>query len=340
MSTIDEIASRLKVSTATVSRALNNKPGVSEETRKLVLQLAEDLNYAPNVAARGLATASTNTIGFLGIDRPFPLMADPFYLHVLRGAEEELSRKGYFVIVSTVSPEHLTTAASMQLLREKRVDGLIIPGPFFPPRFIQSIKRTGVPFVLIDNRLEESPADCVLVEDENAGHEATRHLIEHGHQKIVCLSGPNHWASNRARANGYHLAMEEAGLNPVVYHEETSTVESGYQLMLAALEKTPGLTAVFCINDATAMGAIRAIKERGLSVPGDVAVMGVDDVEIAEHYTPPLSTMRVPKRQLGILAARRLIDLLTCCDDYATITMVTTELVRRVSCGCQKEGEG
>jgi DNA-binding LacI/PurR family transcriptional regulator len=133
--------------------------------------------------------------------------------------------------------------------------------------------------------------------------------------------------------------MEQAGLQPVVATVHSATHETGYQAMREALEKTPGLTAVFAINDVMATGAIRLAGERGLQVPGDIAFVGFDDIDLAAIYAPPLTTMRVPKHELGVLAARRLVDILTCCDDYTVTSMLGAELVIRQSCGCQKTSE-
>jgi DNA-binding LacI/PurR family transcriptional regulator len=159
-------------------------------------------------------------------------------------------------------------------------------------------------------------------------------LISHGHQKIAALSGPGDWVSCRARVEGYRLAMAEAGLEPEIVTTSSTTHETGYAAMQTALERYPGLTAVFTINDVMATGAIRAAADLGRKVPTDLAVIGFDDIDLAAIYSPPLTTLRVPKRELGILAARRLIDLLTCCDSYTVTSLIGAELIIRQSCGC------
>jgi DNA-binding LacI/PurR family transcriptional regulator len=333
MSTIEQIAKQLGISTASVSRALNNKPGVSEEKRRQVQELAASLNYAPSIAARSLATSTTHTIGFLSVDRPLPLSTDPFYLHVLRGAEQELSRRGYFLIVSTV--DMLQDARELLLLREKRVDGLILAGPFFPEHFIHSLKTAEIPLVLVDNAISQPPVDCILVEDEGTGFEATHHLLKHGNCEVATISGPSNWPSSRLRGAGYRRAMQDAGLASAIYCEADTTQETGYQAMLKILNQHPSVQAVFAVNDLMAMGAIRAILESGRNVPQDVAVIGVDDVDLAAHTIPPLTTMHVPTRYLGIMAVRRLVQLLRNKEEPIVISMVTTELVIRSTCGCK-----
>ncbi len=341
MPTLDQLAEQLGVSPATVSRALNNKPGVSTQMRDQILELARQMNYVPGPAGRNPALQRTDTVGFLSFERSLPLAGDPFYYHVMRGVEQELARQSYFMMVSTVYPG-MAEAASIQLVAEKRVDGLIVVGPFFPQQLILSLHAAGIPLVLVDNTVMNPPINAVLVEDETAGYQATQHLIAaHGHRHIVALSGPKAWASSRARAAGYRWAMEDAGLTPNVIRQEDTTVDTGRRAVRQALEAFPETTAIFAINDAMAMGALRGAEEAGRSLPEDLAIVGFDDVVAAAHVCPSLTTMRVPKRQLGILAARRLIDLIKREpgeEDAAVISMVNAELIIRASCGCQEQG--
>lgn len=340
MAKLDQIAEQLGISPATVSRALNNKPGVSAQMREQVLDLARQLNYAPSLAGRSLVTQRTDTVGFLTFERSTPLAGDPFYYHILRGVEQELAQLGYFMIVSTVYPG-MQEASSLQLVTEKRVDGLIIAGPFFPRPLILSLHKAGVPIVLVDNTVSKPPLDAVLVEDEEAGYEATQHLIAaHHHRHIVALSGPKVWPSNRARVSGYRWAMEDAGLEPRMVRMDDTTIDTGYRALRQALEQHPETTAIFAINDAMAMGALRAAQDMGRNLPGDLAIVGFDDVVAAAHVCPSLTTMRVPKRQLGALAARRLIERLrqeNSDTEAAVVSMVNAELVLRASCGCEEK---
>lgn len=335
MVTLKELAQRLGVSTATVSRSLNDQPGVSQATRQRVLQLVSELNYVPNVAARGLATDHTHTIAFLTAHRSLPFSADPFYLHIMRGAEEELARHGYYLIVSTLNGDMPMDAGEFRLLREKRVDGFILAGPDLPPRFVLSLKTAGARVLLVDNTLPQSPVDCVLGEDEQGGYDATRHLLDHGHRLIVALSGPTGWPSNRARCEGYRRAMQEADLPSYGCHQLETTIQTGYAAMTEALDRHPALTAIFAVNDSMAIGAMRAAGERGRSVPDDLAVVGFDDIEWAAHSEPPLTTIKVHKRQMGAIAARRLIEIIERDENVPVRSTVATNLVVRASCGCQ-----
>jgi DNA-binding LacI/PurR family transcriptional regulator len=334
MTNLKVIAQQLGISIATVSRALNDKPGINVETRQRVLAAATALKYGPNVAARSLATASTNTIGFLTAFQALPLETDPFYLYILRGAELELARHHMFLVLSSLDVTSLGKAADVRLLSERRVDGLIVAGPFFPKAFLLSLKLAGIPMVLVDNALAQTPVDAVLVEDEQGGWMATTHLFEHGHRKIVALSGPAEWISSQNRVVGYTRVMLASTQRPLVVYQHETTVDSGYRAMTQALAEAPDLTAVFAVNDAMAMGAIKCLQAAGRSVPKHVAVVGFDDVAMAALFTPPLTTIHVPTRQLGIQAARRLVDLLRARDDMPVTSRITPKLVLRASCGC------
>jgi DNA-binding LacI/PurR family transcriptional regulator len=332
--TLQEIALRLGISTATVSRALNDKPGVSEATRLRVIQLANKENYAPNDAARGLATAKSHTVAFLTANRSVPLAEDYFYQRVMLGAQQELTRHGYYLIFAAVEMGENVDLASLDLVRAQRSDGVLLAGPEVPARSILNLKALGMPMVLVDNALPRSRVDCVLSEDEEGGYNATSHLLQHGHRKVVVLAGPLSWVSNAARVAGYRAAMAEATLSLLEVHRQETTLESGYSAMQEALKNHPALTAVFAVNDSMALGAMRALREAGRQVPLDVAVVGFDDIEAAAHVEPPLTTVKVNKRQMGEVAARRLVGLMKGDADAAVRSSVATQLLVRASCGC------
>jgi DNA-binding LacI/PurR family transcriptional regulator len=334
MTRLQEIADQLGVSTATVSRALNNKPGVNAEIRLKIHQAASQMGYAPHSAARALATASQRTIGFLSIDREMPLAYDPFFLHVMRGAEQELARLGFYLVVSTVEPEYLECPEDLPILKERRVDGLILPSSFLPVSFPKAIQTMGIPLVLIDNLITDPPIDSILAYDEGAGYQATSHLLGHGHTKIAFLGGPCHYPSCRQRSAGYRRAMEEAGLPVLVLQQPDTTLFTGAAAMTELLESAPEITAIFTANDIMAIGAMRVAQAAGRSVPGDLAVIGVDDIDLSAHTIPALSTMRIPKRRLGSLAAHRIVQLLTDPNETPVVSLVPTEFIARASCGC------
>lgn len=333
-----EIAERLGVSVATVSRALNDQPGVSPEVRARILETARKMGYRPNVPARSLATATTQTVAFIVHKAGHAVNDDPFYPIIMAGAEAYLSRHGYHILLSTLSDEEMARPGEFPLVQQRVVDGLILAGPEIAPSFIIRLLTAGVPLVLVDNCLSQTPVDCVLNDDEGGAYAATRHLLDHGHTVVAFLSGPKGWVSNRERARGYTRAMEEAGLEPLIFYEQETTIASGERALRQALAARPDITAIFAVNDAVAIGAIRAAKALGRSTPGDLCVVGFDDISWAEMNDPPLSTVHVFKRRMGELAAQRLLDSIQNPDAPPAKTLVATELVLRRSCGHSNEG--
>lgn len=245
-----------------------------------------------------------------------------------------LADLGYFLLVTTVQPEQLADLPSLRLIKERRADGVLLAGPEIPARQILALRTQGIPVVLIDNTLTQTPIDCVVSEDEQGGYTAVCHLIEHGHRQVVILTGPLTWPSNQARYDGYCRAIREHGLEMLEIHERETTIESGYRALQAALANCAHLTAVFAVNDPMAIGAMRALRESGRRLPEAVAVIGFDDIDWASHVDPPLTTMKIYKRQIGAAAARRLIQRIEKGDEAPERSSVGTTLIIRESCGC------
>lgn len=333
---IGDIARRLGVSAASVSRALNDRPGVSEDLRQRILAAAQELDFAPNMAARGLATQRTQTVGLVLGKKETPLDADPFYPLITHSAEACLAQQGYHLILTTVDGTQAASSSALKLVREQRVDGLILAGPDISPSFILALRQSGLPCVLVDNSLQETPMDCVVSDDQAGAASAVQHLLEHGHRDVLCLSGPQEWASSRERSQGYLLAMQKAGLaaRARVMTAPKTTIDTGQALLRQAIDEGLRPTAIFAINDSMAIGAMRTAQVLGLRVPEDLAVIGFDDISWAEMATPPLTTVRIFKEEMGALAARRLLDLLAGASSVPVRSVVGTQLVVRRSCGC------
>ncbi len=325
-----EIAEQLGVSVATVSRALNDQPGVSPKVRAEILEAARQMGYSPDTPGRSLVTGRTHNIGYIGYKHG----ADLPLVHTLRGIDEELGKLGYHMLVTYVDEEAMKKPDMLSMIRQRKVDGLILNGPAIHPRFILELRNMGLPIVLIDNRLNETMVDCVLCDNEDGAYQAVGHLIEHGHEHIVFLSGPADWLSSRERAAGYRRALQEAGLKSHIVFMPNTIVDTGYEAMLSALEKHPDLTAVMAVNDAMAVGAIRACQQVARAVPGDVAVVGFDDGPLVQVQMPPLTTVHVYWRKIGIQAARRVVDLIEQDDRVPMQMRLAVELVIRQSCGC------
>jgi len=329
--TASDVAARAGVSVSTVSRVLNDKPGISIETRRRVLEVVKELHYVADVAARGLATAHMQNVGFVMYRMPARLSAD-FSSRIMQGVEEKLTHHGYHTILAALNSTD--SLSKLKIVRENRVDGLILNGPRFSPRSILELKSIGLPTVLVDNTLNETKIDNILCDDEDGAYEAAKHLIEHGHSGIVFFCGPAEWVSNRERCAGYRRALREAGLEPRVLYMPDTTIDTGYEVVAQALEAYPDLTAICAVNDATAIGAIRALKEAGRRVPSDVAITGFDDINWAEFNEPPLTTVHIFLEEMGRFAAQRLIELIEGEYQVPTTTSLATRLVIRQSCGC------
>ena len=341
MSRQRELADQLGVSTATVSRALNDKPGVSTETRRRVVAAAQEMEYRPNAAARALTTATTRTVVFAVHRHQFPLGVDPFYPGIMRGLEETLAAEHYGVMLLTLSDDDIQAGpGSLPVLQEGRVDALVAAGPDIPPQFILAAASRSLPVILVDNALRETAIPTITADDSGGCRAATCHLVDvHGHSSIALLRGTPGWVSSDERAAGYCEAMDAAGLEPRVVSVEGTTIETGTSALTQVLDTWPNIEAVVAVNDAMAFGAIRQARALGRRVPEDLAVVGFDDISWAALSDPPLTTVRVPIVQIGRRAGRVLLDHF---DDVVTVssrTTLATELVVRTSCGCAPSRE-
>lgn len=334
--TLRDIAEKTGVSISTVSRVLNDQPGISAETRARVLAAVRELEFVPNMAAQSLATRRTRNIGFVAYKWSSP----PQFIassHDVIGIDHECQRLGYHLLTTFITAEMMKNGRQLPMVREKRVDGLILAGPALTPAFILGLYNSGLPVVLLDNNLRETDIDCVLHENEESVYWLTRHLIqEHQHETLVFLSGPQGWVSSRERAAGYRRALAEASLEPHLFYMPATTLETGKEAMQTALAEVPHLTAVVAVNDAAAVGAAVACKAAGLTIPEDVAIVGFDDIRWAELHDPPLTTAHAFGEEMGRQAARRLIDLIESdAEEHVRLRLrVEAKPIIRRSCGC------
>ena len=331
--TLLDIAKKLNISIATVSRALNDRPGVGSDLRQRVIDTANELGFVPNMTARSLVTSRTQTIGF--VIHPFdqPFSSDPFYFPILMAMEMELVTYDYHIMLTSLNSDSPT---NLRMVEQSRVDGLILAGPNLNPQFVLATLNRGIPVVLIDNKPHHHKANVILTDDAGGAYEATTHLAGHGHTRIAHIGGPLEWVSNRYRYNGYGAAMRDAGLsnNCRAIHKESTTIATGEQAAAELLDSPEPPTAIFAANDSMALGAARAAAARGLNVPGNLALIGFDNISVAEHLSPPLTTVRIFKEQMGRLAAHRILELINEPGIPPVETSVSTELVIRQSCGC------
>jgi LacI family transcriptional regulator len=331
-SIIQQIADELQVSSASVSRALNDRPGVGEELRSRILQKARELNYTSNVIARGLATSQTFSLGFFVHEKPgLSAHNDPFYGEILHGVEQASAQTDYHVTIGTLTDDVLNDPQSFRFIREGRIDGMILAGPDIPPDFILAMVRSGVPVVLVDNRLAHSQVNCVNSDDETGAYLAAHHLLKQGHHRIGIISGPESWPSNARRVRGYRRALLNGEAGVPIVHADRTTIDSGREAYQQLTALYHGLTAICAVNDSMAIGAIRAAQLDGRRVPDDLSIVGFDDIAWAQLNDPPLTTVQIPKRQMGGEAAKRLINLLSDPDAVPVEVVVGVTLIERVS---------
>lgn len=329
--TSSDVAARAGVSRTTVSFVLNDRAntGIAEETRERVLQAAADLGYHAHGAARALAGGLSMTIGLVLLQTQDQVAADALLAETLLGIGDEARADGYRVLVEAVSPEGPRYS---DIVRSRRVDGLIVSGPRADDEELRGIVRDGFP-VILQGSLPGLPAPSVDVDNRTGAASAVGHLVDLGHRRIgLITNAPLDYTAADDRLAGYRDALRAGGIEPDerFIAEGAFDAASGYAAARDLLRRAPGLTAVFVASDIVAFGALRALREAGRRVPDDVSVVGFDDVPLARHFDPPLTTVRLPARGLGAAAGRALIDRLAG-RPVTNRTLLPTELVVRES---------
>jgi LacI family transcriptional regulator len=303
--TIHQVAKRAGVSTATVSHVLNNTRFVSDERRERVLQVVRELHYFPSAVARGLATQETKTIGVIFSD-----VANPFFTSLFKAIEYELAPLGYDLILENTG-EHLKVQEhSLKVLLTKQVDGIILAPAGQPSPMLQLLKHKGMPIVLVDRPVPGVEFPLVEVNNQRAAFEATNHLIADGHRRIGVILGLD---TTTDRLAGYAQAMEQNGV-PVyesLVYRGNSSLENGLAGTKTLLSQATPPTAIFTANNLMTLGALHALRERGLRCPEDVALIGFDDTDWASIFTPPLTVVQQPTREIGRAAAGLLHKLMS-----------------------------
>jgi LacI family transcriptional regulator len=303
--TIKDIARRANVSYATVSRALNNKPGVRETTRRRVLGLAEQMSYTPNAIARGLVMKQTRTLGLI-----LPDITNPFYPEVARGIEEGAAQKGFSIFLCNTNWERSREAHYLKLLAEKRVDGVIL-APIDNEVEALEHRLTGkTPVVYVSNAPSGTRASFVVIDNVQGGFAAVEHLIQAGHRTIGFVGSTEDYLTVEERLEGYRRAMKKYGLpieNKYIRLGKFKE-EAGYKIIRSMIAGGDFPRAVFAENDLLALGILHGVRASGLSVPADVAVVGFDDIPVASYPEVELTTIRQPIYEMGKRSVQILLD--------------------------------
>ncbi|MBN2394789.1 MAG: LacI family DNA-binding transcriptional regulator [Anaerolineae bacterium] len=326
--TIQDVAEAAGVSRQTVSRAINNRGEISPETRAQILRLAEEMNYRPSSIARGLATQHTGTLGLI-----VPDVANPFFAEVALGAEHEAYAAGYNVFLCNTNEDPQREIAVLRSLEEKRVDGVILCSSRVDDDTLREALGHHASVVLVNRRLNGDDFGCVIIDDEKGGHDITRHLLNTEHRAIGFLSGPPASRSGQKRMAGYCAAMAEAGIacDPEWMRPCSPSVEGGHEVAKALLNDHPEITALFCYNDLVAIGALQASQDLELAIPDALAIVGFDDIPLAALVTPPLTTCRVSRYEMGAQAMDMLLERVKGCTTECQQVLIQPELVIRAS---------
>jgi len=327
--TIQDVAERADVSVATVSRVLNGSDRVRESTKEQVIEAARALDYLRNESARNLRTKKTRTVGVL-----LPNIHGEFFAQVTRGLDREASENGHHLLVSN---SHTDEAEAESLIRSLlgRVDGLIILWPRLDIGFLEDLIPDQLPLVLLNTAVRRSRFQTLSFDNRGGAYEAVQHLAEHGHERIAVLTGGAKNYDAQERLAGYRKAVDDLDLvgSSALEVEGAFTRESGRASIDRFLDLEPRPTALFAANDSMALGALRGLHEAGLDVPGDVALVGFDDIPTARYVTPSLSTVHVPTQELGEQAMHHLLARMRG-EELPAHQTLKTGLVPRESCGC------
>jgi LacI family transcriptional regulator len=328
--TIKDIAKKADVSANTVSRALNDRGEISEETKQKVLRIAKELGYIPNSLARGLVSRRTKTIGVtVGDNR------NPYFAGIVKAIEDAARERGYNIILCNTDEDYDKEKEIIRLLREKMVDGLLITPVDRKGEDIRELRRINFPFVLISRYIDGLKTDYVVNDNVTGAYLAVKCLIEKGHRRIGHIAGPSPISAGTDRFKGYEKALDESGIE---YDESlviwnNVKIEDGQRSMEELLKMDDRPTAAFTFSDYVALGALRAIHDAKLKIPDDIALVGYDDVEFSPFLEVPLTTVHQPRVRIGEMATEILIDKIEGKSSGGTHQVILQpELVIRSSC--------
>jgi LacI family transcriptional regulator len=306
---ISDIASQSGVSVSTVSLVLNNKPGVSQDTRQRVLEIADQLGYPSKAKPVNGIQANLTTVGMLVKTNPEePPQANPFYSKVILGIEDVCRRNGINLLFATLPVDEDNCPIIVpQLIYNESVDGLLMVGTFVDETFTAFSARRTPPIVLVDGYSNSESYDAITSDNFRAAYQAVSYLINKGHRHIGLVgSDANCYPSLRERRHGYLRAVKENDLSQVYIADFNINRSKGYDETITLLQEYPHITALFCVNDDVGSHAMRAVKALGKRVPADISIIGYDDTYIALNTHPALSTMHVDTVAMGRAAVHLL----------------------------------
>ncbi|HTP06925.1 MAG TPA: LacI family DNA-binding transcriptional regulator [Anaerolineae bacterium] len=332
MLNLEQIAKLSGVSRSTASRVINNDPNVSRDTRENVLRVVRLMNYVPNAAARGLARGRTQVLGLVIPARVAALFTDPHFAIFIQGVSAACVGHGHAVMLWLAEPDY-ERRQIRQISHGGVIDGVIVTSALKDDPLVNELSQSQRPFVVVGRRPHDWQTTSVDVDNSGGARLAVRHLLSLGRQRIAIITGPQDTIAGVDRLTGYLTALHEHGcpIDQSLIVDGGCSEHGGYLAMQQLLLHRPD--AVFAASDTMAVGALRAIRDAGLQVPNDIALIGFDDTPLAARADPPLTVIRQPARQLGQLAVELLLEQIDYPETAPQCIVLPTELVVRASCG-------
>lgn len=333
--TIKDVAKACNVGVSTVSRAINNHPNINEQTKELVLQKIQELGYVPNNSARNLKRIEGKAVAVL-----VKGMNNPFFSLMIKIMEEDIISRGYTMVLQHVDPAEDETDVALELMKEKRLSGIIFLGGIVT-HTSEKLSKLTVPYVLSTigaplNDVPENAYSSVAVDDEKEGKKATEYLISKGCKRIAIFAGAvNDTSVGMLRLNGYKEALKEAGIpvdDSLIRYlspdNEEYSYETGYLSCCKLIEEKVDFDGIFAIADVMAVGALKALNQYGKKIPKEVQVMGFDGIELSKYCIPSLTTVAQPLTEIAIETSRLLFDVMDGNKDHEHLVL-TGEIMER-----------
>lgn len=330
--TIVDVAELAGVHKGTASRALNahTRQMVNPETVDRIVRAAKQLGYVPNALARGLRTNSSMTVGVV-----IPDITNPFFPPIVRGIEAYLQPRGYSALIANADGFEAGERGALNSLLDRRVDGLIVASGQREESAIAELYDAGVKVVLLNRDAGPVPYPLVTGNDANGITAAVESLYELGHRRLLHIAGPMNFSTSAARAAAFEAACRSLpGMAGTVVSAGALSIEAGRDAVLPLLrDRSHGITGIIAVTDLIAVGVLRAMKQVGVDCPREMSLVGFNDVQFAEDFSPPLSTVHVPTSAMGARAAQLLLDALGGADQTAETIMLPVSLIMRGSTG-------
>ena len=331
---IKDVAAASGVSIATVSNVLNNRRFVSEELKQRVYKAVDELDYTVNPIARSMRASKSFAVGVVVLD-----LNCIFFAPMLKGIQKVMSRAGYSVIMYDSNYSMELEMKYSRMLANSMVDGIILAGisteenSMFYSSLRSSTGRSMLPIISIENNLSDIGIDSVYIDNEKASYTATSHMIELGCKRIAHIKAPQTTTSNSARLRGYRKALMDSGLecDPSLELDGDFSAASGYQAALRLIRAGKNFDGIFAANDQMAVGAMRALHNYNINIPGEVKIVGFDNTFVASIMDPALTTIRVPNYQMGVSAAQCLLRRIQNPQEKVSSIQMEYELIIRRS---------